>query len=99
MTKAEIITKIAYEVGLEKDEILRVFNAITNTIKETVVSGEPVTFRGFGTFHSKPRAEKVGRDISKKEAVIIPAHCIPSFKPAKEFVEAVKENVPYSSKQ
>lgn len=98
MTKAEIVTRIAYEVGLEKDEILKVLDSFTTVVKETLICNEEVTLRGFGTFANKSRAEKVGRNISKNVSVVIPAHCIPSFKPAKEFTEAVKENVPYSSK-
>ncbi|XOD68884.1 MAG: HU family DNA-binding protein [Flavobacteriales bacterium AspAUS03] len=99
MTKAEIVTKIAYEVGLEKDEILKVVEAFMTTVKKSMISGEEVTLRGFGSFINKSRAEKVGRNISKEESVVIPAHCIPSFKPAKEFVEAVKKNVPYHKKK
>ncbi|XOD68014.1 MAG: HU family DNA-binding protein [Flavobacteriales bacterium Tduv] len=98
MTKAEIVTKIAYDVGLEKDEILKVLDAFTATVKETLVCGEEVTLRGFGTFSNKSRAEKIGRNITKNVSVVIPAHSIPAFKPAKGFTEEVKENVPYSSK-
>jgi DNA-binding protein HU-beta len=42
----------------------------------------------------KNRAEKTGRNISKNTAVIIPAHNIPAFKPAKIFVEGIKTKVP-----
>jgi DNA-binding protein HU-beta len=41
----------------------------------------------------KKRAEKVGRNISKNTTVVIPAHFIPAFKPAKTFSERVKRNV------
>ena len=41
----------------------------------------------------KKRAEKTGRNISKNETIIIPAHNIPAFKPAKTFVQEVKSNV------
>ena len=98
MTKAEIVTKIACEIGLEKDEILKVLDSFTNTVKETLICGNDVTLRGFGTFTNKSRAKKIGRNISKNISVIIPAHCIPAFKPAKEFIKAVKKNVTYSPK-
>lgn len=52
-------------------------------------TGENVYLRGFGSFIVK-EAEKTGRNISKNTAVIIPAHNIPAFKPAKTFVEKVK---------
>ena len=44
----------------------------------------------FGSFVVKYRKEKVGRIISKNESITIPAHYVPSFKPAKVFVEKVK---------
>ena len=49
--------------------------------------------RGFGTFLAKERKEKTGRNILKNTTIIIPAHHIPSFKPAKVFKEEVKNNV------
>ena len=51
------------------------------------------TLEGFGSFIVKERAEKTGRNISKNTTIIIPAHNIPSFKPAKVFMEGVKSNV------
>ena len=50
-------------------------------------------FRSFGSFVIKRRAKKIGRHIKRNEAIEIPAHYIPSFKPAKVFVEQVKDNV------
>jgi DNA-binding protein HU-beta len=49
--------------------------------------------RGFGSFIIKTRAEKIGRNISKNTAVIIPEHNIPAFKPSKTFLNAVKYKV------
>ncbi|HOT59971.1 MAG TPA: HU family DNA-binding protein [Spirochaetales bacterium] len=46
--------------------------------------------RGFGSFIIKHRAEKTARNISKNTTMIVPAHNIPAFKPAKEFMEKVK---------
>jgi DNA-binding protein HU-beta len=56
-------------------------------------SGENVYLRGFGSFVLKKRAEKTGRNISKNTTLIIPAHYIPAFKPAKVFADQVKSNV------
>ncbi|MEX0983186.1 MAG: HU family DNA-binding protein, partial [Bacteroidales bacterium] len=52
-----------------------------------------VYLRGFGSFIVKKRAEKTARNISKNTKIIIPEHFIPSFKPAKTFVNKVKTNV------
>ena len=58
-----------------------------------MIEGKNVYLRGFGTFVVKKRAEKIGRNISKNTTVVIPAHFIPAFKPAKTFSERVKKNV------
>jgi DNA-binding protein HU-beta len=63
-----------------------------NVVKESLADGENVYLRGFGSFIIKKRAEKTGRNISKNTTIIIPAHNIPSFKPAKTFVNDVKKN-------
>jgi DNA-binding protein HU-beta len=58
-----------------------------------LASGENVYVRGFGSFVIKKRAQKVGRHIKEGKSIVIPAHYIPAFKPAKVFVEQVKDNV------
>jgi DNA-binding protein HU-beta len=60
-------------------------------IKDSLREGENVYLRGFGSFIIKTRAEKIGRNIKKNTAIVIPAHNIPAFKPAKVFVESVKK--------
>ena len=59
---------------------------------QQISKSENVYLRGFGSFIVKKRAEKTGRNISKNVTIKIPAHSIPSFKPAKIFVEDVKNN-------
>ena len=93
MTKAEIVADISEETGLERSEALRAVEAFMHSIKRSLSDGQNVYLRGFGSFVVKCRAKKTGRNISKKTTVIIPAHNIPSFKPAKVFVEEVKNNV------
>ena len=62
-----------------------------DTIKSSMENGEEVFLRGFGSFIIKRRAEKTARNISKNTTVIIPAHDIPAFRPAKEFMEMVSK--------
>ena len=64
-----------------------------DSVKESLTEGKNVYLRGFGSFIVKERAEKTGRNISKNQSIIIPAHNIPAFKPAKTFIEEVKDNV------
>jgi DNA-binding protein HU-beta len=63
------------------------------SIRTSMTDGKNVYLRGFGTFVVKKRAEKIGRNISKNTTVVIPAHFIPTFKPAKVFSDRVKRNV------
>jgi DNA-binding protein HU-beta len=93
MTKADIVAQIAEKTGLEKNEVLQTVEAFMDTVKGSLTSGTNVYLRGFGSFIVKERAEKTGRNISKNTTIIIPAHNIPSFKPAKTFVDEVKNNV------
>jgi DNA-binding protein HU-beta len=90
MTKAEIVSEIASKTGIDKREVLMVVESLMDTIKTTMTNGEEVFLRGFGSFIIKRRAEKTARNISKNTTMIVPAHNIPAFKPAKEFLENVK---------
>lgn len=90
MTKAEIVSEIAAKTGLEKQVVLTVVEGMMDTIKTSMINGNEVFLRGFGSFIIKHRAEKTARNISKNTTIIIPAHNIPAFKPAKEFIEKVK---------
>jgi len=93
MTKAELVSKISLRTGIEKLTALAVVESMMNEIKDSLSANEAVYLRGFGTFKPKKRAEKTGRNIKKNTTIIIPAHHIPAFKPAKVFVQEVKNNV------
>ena len=62
-------------------------------MKGSLADGENVYIRGFGSFVVKKRAKKIGRHIKENKAIEIPEHFIPAFKPAKIFVEQVKDKV------
>jgi len=91
MRKADIVTGIAEKTGIPKVDILVALETFFKEVKESLEEGEPVYVRGFGSFILKKRAAKIGRNIKKNVAVDIPEHYIPAFKPAKEFVQAVKD--------
>jgi DNA-binding protein HU-beta len=93
MTKAEIVADIANKTNVEKVAVQHIVEAFMDSIKGSLAKGENVYLRGFGSFVIKKRAEKTGRNISKNTTIIIPAHNIPAFKPAKTFVSEVKDNV------
>lgn len=93
MTKADIVSKIAEQTGIEKVSVQATVEAFMDSVKESLTEGNNVYLRGFGSFIVKERAEKTGRNISKNQSIIIPAHNIPAFKPAKTFIEEVKDKV------
>ena len=93
MTKADIVNEISKNTGVEKVTVQKTVEAFMETVKDSLVDGKNVYLRGFGSFVVKKRAEKTARNISKNTTIIIPAHNIPSFKPAKTFVSKVKNQV------
>ncbi|HHN47449.1 MAG TPA: integration host factor subunit beta [Bacteroidales bacterium] len=93
MTKAEIVAEIANKTGIEKVSVQATVEAFMDAVKSSLANGDNVYLRGFGSFIVKKRAEKTGRNISKNTTIIIPAHNIPAFKPAKTFVNEVKNKV------
>lgn len=96
MTKADIVTRITDKTGMEKSDVQAVVESFMKEVRNSLETGDNVYLRGFGSFIIKKRAEKTGRNISKNTTIIIPAHNIPSFKPAKTFVDSVKKKVKVS---
>jgi DNA-binding protein HU-beta len=93
MRKADLVASIADKTGVPKVDVLVTLETFFTEIKDTLAGGENVYIRGFGSYVIKKRAKKIGRHIKKNKAIEIPEHYIPSFKPAKIFVDQVKENV------
>jgi DNA-binding protein HU-beta len=93
MTKADIVNEIAKNTGIEKVTVQKTVESFMESVKDSMVAGNNVYLRGFGSFIVKKRAKKTARNISKNTTIIIPAHNIPAFKPAKTFVNKVKSNV------
>lgn len=93
MRKADLVAAISEKTGVQKVDVLVTLEEFFLQVKGSLANGENVYVRGFGSFIIKKRAKKIGRHIKKNEAIEIPEHYIPAFKPAKVFVENVKQNV------
>lgn len=91
MRKSDLITNISDKTGIAKVDVLVSLETMLKEIKESLANGENIYIRGFGSFITKKRAAKIGRNIKKNVAVEIPEHFIPAFKPSKEFINEVKE--------
>lgn len=85
MTKAEIVAQICNETGIEKEKALKVVEAFMAVVKDSIVKDEDIFLRGFGTFTTKTRKQKIGRLIKENKSVVVPEHKIPYFKPCEEF--------------
>ena len=96
MTKADIVSNISDKLGVDRADVQATVEKFMKEVKISLEKGENDYLRGFGSFIIKTRAEKTGRNISQNTALKIPAHNIPSFKPAKVFVQGVKSKVPIS---
>ena len=94
MTKADIVSNISNELGIDRADVQATVEKFMKEVKISLENGENVYLRGFGSFIIKTRAEKTGRNISRNIAIKIPAHNIPAFKPAKIFVQGIKSKVP-----
>lgn len=90
MRKADIVTKVSETTGVQKVDVLVSLEAFFKEIKNSLQKGDNVYIRGFGSFITKKRAKKVGRNIKKNQIIEIPEHFVPAFKPAKVFVDAIK---------
>ena len=92
-TKADIVNEIAKTTGVEKVLVQTIVEAFMDNVRNSLIENKNVYLRGFGSFIIKKRAKKTARDISKNTSIEIPEHNIPAFKPAKVFMNKVKNNV------
>ena len=92
MNKVELVKAIGEKAeGITKKDIEAILSTFVDVVEDTVATGEKVTLVGFGTFESRARAARVGRNPRTKEEINIPASVVPVFKAGKEFKEKVNK--------
>jgi len=91
VNKAELITSMAEKSKLTKKDAEVALKALIDSVEEALEKGEKVQLVGFGTFESRERAARVGRNPRTKEEINIPASVVPVFKAGKEFKEKVNK--------
>ena len=89
MNKTELIAIAAENSGLSKKDAERVLNAAIDAITASLVNGDKVQISGFGSFETKDREARMGRNPHTKEAIEIPATRVPVFKASKALKDAV----------
>ncbi|HTH58402.1 MAG TPA: HU family DNA-binding protein [Cyclobacteriaceae bacterium] len=92
MTKADVINQISEKTGIDKADVSASVEAFFNIVKTNMANGHNIYVRGFGSFINKKRKKKIARNISRNTAIVIDEHFVPSFKPAKIFVNKIKNS-------
>lgn len=90
MNKMELINKVAEKTGLKKKDAEVAVNSVFDIIEETLSSGEKVQVIGFGTFETRSRAARSGRNPQTGEVIEIPASTVPAFKPGNKLKESTR---------
>ena len=89
MNKAELVAAVAEKNGLSKKDSEKAVNAAFDAISAELVEGGKVQLVGFGSFETKTRNARVGRNPRTKEEIEIPASRVPAFKAGKALKDAV----------
>ncbi|MEG4634658.1 HU family DNA-binding protein [Microcoleus sp. AR_TQ3_B6] len=91
MNQGELIQEVANEANLSKTQTQDAVRALLKTIMRVVADGDKITLVGFGSFESKRRAAREGRNPQTGETIQIPATRVPTFSAGKAFREAVNK--------
>ncbi len=91
MTKAELVDVISWETGVRKKDTSMIVNLILENISNSLVRGDKVELRGFGSFKVKTRRARAARNPRTGEAVQVPAKRVPFFKISNEIKARMKD--------
>ena len=99
MTKADLIEEVSRIVEVTRPEVEVIVETILQSMVQALQAGEMVELRGFGSFRTRQRPGRIGRNPKTGEKVEVPAKTIPFFKPSKELRDLVKQAAPASPAQ
>ncbi len=85
MNKEELVQEVSKKAGVSQKEAAEVISAWVDTVQKTVSKGKKVTLVGFGTFESRKRAARIGRNPQTGKEIKIPAKTVPAFSAGKKF--------------
>ena len=97
MNKVELIAALADKADVSKKDAAKVLDAFTDTITEQLSQKEKITLVGFGTFETRERAARIGRNPQTGKEMKIAASVAPVFKAGKALKDAV--NAPKKGKK
>lgn len=89
MTKADLVKIISENTGIIRKDVAVVVDSLLQAVKDSLVKGNHIEIRGFGTFKLKTRKPRVGRNPKTDEKVPVPSRTVPTFKFSREFKNSV----------
>ncbi|MBN2981245.1 MULTISPECIES: HU family DNA-binding protein [Cohnella] len=90
MNKTDLVNSIAEKSGLTKKDVESVLNGFLGEVSDALAKGEKVQLIGFGTFETRSRSGRVGRNPQTGKTIEIAASKVPAFKAGNKLKEAVK---------
>jgi DNA-binding protein HU-beta len=90
MNKMELVNKVAERTGLKKKDAELAVNSVFEVIADALKEGEKVQVIGFGTFETRERSARSGRNPQTGETINIPASVVPAFKPGNRLKEVIR---------
>lgn len=91
MNKTELVASIAADAQISKKDAEKALSAFIANVQGALVKGDKVQIVGFGTFETRQRAARVGRNPQTKAEMTIPASTVPAFKAGKALKDAVNK--------
>lgn len=98
MTKADLIEEVSRVVELTRKESEVIVETIFDSVVSSLRSGDKVEIRGFGSFRTRERKGRIGRNPKSGDKVEVPPKTIPFFKPSKELRDVVNGGPPPAAK-
>ena len=93
MTKADLIEEVSRVVEMTRKESEVIVEAIFDSIVRSLRAGDKIEIRGFGSFRTRQRQPRIGRNPKTGARVEVPAKTIPYFKPSKELKDTVNNSL------
>src|SRR6266487_4265739 len=91
MTKADLIEEVSRLAELTRKDSEVIVETIFDSVVRSLRAGDKIEIRGFGSFRTRQRKPRVGRNPKTGERVEVPAKKIPFFKPSKELKDLVND--------
>jgi len=99
MTKSELIEELTQKTNITKKRIETVINCVFDKMTQTLVNGDRIEIRGFGSWHVKEYKTYVGRNPKTGDSVTVPEKKLPFFKVGKELKKNIDDSKSISIKE